>query len=261
VNGITAIYFEDRNSTSPARANRYTGEVFLNSNIWNSLTPERRFFVLCHELGHLKHNTTDELYADESAFYDYVKKNKSLKESVKALSQVLNFDNPEHYDRLLNQLKRALKYDFEHNHNHKAMKVLNNLQEANENVNLNRDVFVDEVEFCNNNDCETEFLGFGKKAKERRQATRTQRQESRQKRIETKMSYRQKIAEAGGGVGGFLKGALSAIGGSPTVTDESGIEKPVQPNPMSLIMIIAVFIIIIVIILFATGVFKKKKKA
>lgn len=129
-------YYNDL-GTTPARVNRSTGEIMINLKTWGKYTPEIKKIILGHEAGHYKLNTTDEIAADQYAFNLFAgKAPHSLKDSVFALSRVLSFKNPEHYLRLLEQVKRALYYDWKHNKNQLARKELiklNNISTMNYN--------------------------------------------------------------------------------------------------------------------------------
>lgn len=98
--------------STPARVNRRTGELYLNGRTWNDLPPEHRLFILLHEAGHATLNTRNEQEADRFAFDAYAKLGYPLSESVKALTRVLHFENPGHYDRVAEQIRRAFRYDF-----------------------------------------------------------------------------------------------------------------------------------------------------
>jgi hypothetical protein len=115
--GITAIYEVDDLGTTPARVNRKTGELYINMKKWADLSPEARLFVLLHEAGHVDQNTRNEILADNYAFYAYARAGKPLSKSIQALTRLLNFNNPQHYDRVKAQLNRAFAYDYHVNGN------------------------------------------------------------------------------------------------------------------------------------------------
>jgi|GEM_PF-2369850 len=96
---------------TPAAVNRKTGVVYINARLKGQLTKDQWFFILLHEQGHLVLQTTDEKAVDAWAFDEYVKRGYKLSESVYALTKVLNFSTPEHFERAENQLKRAQQYD------------------------------------------------------------------------------------------------------------------------------------------------------
>lgn len=106
---------------TPARVNRSTGEMYINAFMWPRLTPEQRIFIMLHELGHVKLQTSDEFAADAFAFKKYADMGYSLKASITALSRVLPFTNQEQRDRLVAQYDRAAMFDYVRNGNKKAI--------------------------------------------------------------------------------------------------------------------------------------------
>ena len=115
-------YVDDLGSSTPARVNRITGECLINKKVWNHLPEAYKKFILLHEEGHYVLQTTDEFEADAYAFDKYAGKAKgSLKNSIKALSDILPFITNEQKDRLNEQIKRALLYDFQKNGNKNAL--------------------------------------------------------------------------------------------------------------------------------------------
>lgn len=110
---------------TPARVNRATGELQLNLDVWPHLTREQKIFVLQHEAGHVALNTSNEHAVDAYAFEQFAKDGHSLKASVGALTDLLTFSTPEHYQRAHNQLRRALEYDAFVNNHKPAMEALN----------------------------------------------------------------------------------------------------------------------------------------
>jgi len=118
--GITAIYEVEDLGTTPARVNRKTGELYINMKKWATMTPEARLFVLLHEAGHVDQDTRSEFMADNYAFYAYAREGKPLSKAVTALTRLLSFDNPQHYDRLRAQMHRVFAYDYKVNGNDQA---------------------------------------------------------------------------------------------------------------------------------------------
>ena len=88
--------------------------------MWGQMPLEHRFFVLLHEDAHIKFDTQDEFLADEYAFKEYARRGYSLSESIKALTRILKFDNPEHIKRAYNMLLTAQDYDYNINKNMNA---------------------------------------------------------------------------------------------------------------------------------------------
>lgn len=118
--GITAIYEVDDLGTTPARVNRRTGELYINKKIWKDLDQDARLFVLLHEAGHVDQDTRSELKADNYAFHAYAQAGKPLTKSIQALTRLLHFNNPQHFDRVKAQTHRAFSYDFHINGNQAA---------------------------------------------------------------------------------------------------------------------------------------------
>lgn len=122
--GITSITYVRNIGSTPARVNRKTGELQINLDVWPKLKPEHKRFVLLHEEGHVVLDTSDELAVDEYAFKKYAAEGYSLTESVKAITRLLNNDNPQHNLRAQLQLQRAKEYDHFVNKNNRI--ILNN---------------------------------------------------------------------------------------------------------------------------------------
>lgn len=117
--GITKITKVPDLGNTPARVNRRTGEMMLSMRHMRAMSKEHRLFVMLHEKAHVELQTTDEVKADDQAFKEYADLGYSLNASVKALTRVLNDQNPEHAWRMYLQLERAKNYDYTHNGNKK----------------------------------------------------------------------------------------------------------------------------------------------
>lgn len=102
--GITDIVQADLGAT-PASINRETGVMFVNPKY--KLNRDQWYFIMLHELGHLKKKTKNELEADKWAHEQYLKEGGSLKQSVYALTDLLNYNKPEDMARAHAQLRRA----------------------------------------------------------------------------------------------------------------------------------------------------------
>ena len=110
--GITDIIFVDRlPGTTPATVHKGTGELYIVKSRWARMTPDERLFMLCHEMGHVALQTSDEMAADKFAHDQYSKLGKSPRQSVYALSKALTEGNPAHIARVQAQLNRAIQYD------------------------------------------------------------------------------------------------------------------------------------------------------
>jgi len=106
--------------TTPARVHRPTRSLQINKPVWDKLPVEHQVFVLCHELGHAELNSSDEMAVDKYASAMYTRLGYSLSESVRALTDLLNNDNPDHRERAQAQLDRAREYDYKVNGNKKV---------------------------------------------------------------------------------------------------------------------------------------------
>ena len=106
-----------------AKSMRSTGELVINKYYWDQLKPEHQFYVLAHEEGHILYNTRDEMKADQHASEKYLLSGRPISESVKALSEHLDRNNPVHIARAWAQYQRALQYDWEHNKNKKSYRA------------------------------------------------------------------------------------------------------------------------------------------
>ncbi|MFD1632029.1 hypothetical protein [Pseudopedobacter beijingensis] len=115
--GITKIIKVPDLGMTPARVNRRTGVMEISVRHMRNMPVAHRLFVMLHEQAHVELQTTDEVKADAYAFKKYADMGYSLKESVKALTKVLNDKNPEHNWRMYLSLKRAEQYDLEFNGN------------------------------------------------------------------------------------------------------------------------------------------------
>jgi hypothetical protein len=99
-------------STTPARVYRSTGVVLINKSRFDNLPDFTKKFILKHEEGHYKLNTSNEYLADEYASNALLLSEPgSLKKSIEALDKVLPKTTPEQRARITEQIKRALKTD------------------------------------------------------------------------------------------------------------------------------------------------------
>ncbi|MDR2362737.1 MAG: hypothetical protein LBD91_08440 [Prevotellaceae bacterium] len=101
--------------SSPAIADFYERTITLNEPVYSRFDDFTQRFILHHEQGHLALNTHDELAADNYAFEALAGREPfSLRKSVDALEVSLPYTHPEHYERLRQQLRRALEWDAAH---------------------------------------------------------------------------------------------------------------------------------------------------
>lgn len=109
-----AVYFSDSIGSTPAMVDRETGDIYLNSNVWDTLPKPYQVLILEHEKGHYKLQTTNELEADHYAFTQIAgKAPNSLKNTVATMYEVLPYTSEDHSLRLLNMYRLALGYDYE----------------------------------------------------------------------------------------------------------------------------------------------------
>jgi hypothetical protein len=108
---FTSVQFINDIYAGVARVQRSTGALQINLYVWDKMPPEHKFFVLCHEAGHIALNTSNEIEVDNWAFKKYANAGLSLKESVKALTQYLNTHSTAHKQRAFLQYQRALQFD------------------------------------------------------------------------------------------------------------------------------------------------------
>jgi hypothetical protein len=190
-------YHADLGNT-PARVNRFTGEIQVNQRYWSSLPDFRKKFIIEHEKGHFSLPSRNELVADKYAFKNLAgTQPRSLKESVYSISRVLTFRNPEHMHRLVEMVKMALQYDWENNKNQEALtglKELNQLLQTNQNQNYMYAITSSNQESGNSyhkpkfgyDSYEDEDSYDNGAGKERRQARRAKRQEQKEKKRDLK---------------------------------------------------------------------------
>lgn len=120
-------------STTPARVYRSTGVVLINKSRFDHLPEFTKKFILKHEEGHYKLNTTNEFLADEYASNSLLLTEPgSLKNSIAALDKVLPKNTPEQRLRIREQVKRALRTDAALG-NKEALEALTNLIEMENN--------------------------------------------------------------------------------------------------------------------------------
>jgi hypothetical protein len=120
--------FHDDLGNTPARVNRFTGEIQLSRKHFARMPEFSQKFTIEHETGHFKLRSRSEFVADNYAFRKLAgTEPRSLKNSVAAIAGILSFQNPEHMQRLVNIIRKSLEYDFKVNQNPKALEGLNNL--------------------------------------------------------------------------------------------------------------------------------------
>lgn len=207
-------YHEDLGNT-PARVNRFTGEIQVNNRYFDHMPAFRKKFVLEHEKGHFLTPSRNEFVADRYAFNHLAgSQHRSLKESVYSISRVLTFRNPEHMARLVEMVRMALQYDYKKNGNTEALKGLQELQKLiNNNENFSNMTNITRLSSRGHSLMLPEYSDFGRSyvdgnsfnepkfgydsyddedsydngaGKERRQARRAKREEQKQKKRDLK---------------------------------------------------------------------------
>lgn len=112
-----------------AKVNRANGEITVNDKLFNALPEFYRRFIIEHENGHYKLQTSNEFEADKYAFDALVGKSRgSLKNSVSVLNDVLSFNKPEDIKRLKLMLLNALYYDYMVYHNEAALEAIKKIK-------------------------------------------------------------------------------------------------------------------------------------
>jgi hypothetical protein len=105
--GITQVVKVPDLGNTPARVNRRTGVMYLSMKHVADMPKDLRLIVMLHEMGHVVLQTQVEADADAWAFKKYADMGHSLKASVRALTRILDENNPEHWQRMYLQLQRA----------------------------------------------------------------------------------------------------------------------------------------------------------
>jgi hypothetical protein len=120
--GLKIVYRDNfAESISPARVYRDEGVIEINLKRWFRLPKAYRDYILAHEEGHYVLDTSDESAADEFAFKKLAGKMPgSLRNTAKALIDVLPDATDEQRRRKEAAVIRSLKYDARHNGNPKA---------------------------------------------------------------------------------------------------------------------------------------------
>lgn len=120
---VGKVVFVETLGETPAAVHRATGTILVNRHVWNSLDPDARFFLLLHEAGHIVLKSSDEKLVDAWAHREYLKRGKSITQSILALTRLLSYNNPEHLERTANQWNRAVHHDRHVKNNPKAFNL------------------------------------------------------------------------------------------------------------------------------------------
>lgn len=109
---------------NPASVEMDTGTIILNRDVFPKYPKFTQLFILEHERGHYKLSTDNEAEADAYALNKlYKSTNKSLKKSMKAITDFLSVNDP----RVISLYKKALIIDSKYNNNKKAKEELKNI--------------------------------------------------------------------------------------------------------------------------------------
>jgi LPXTG-motif cell wall-anchored protein len=261
---------------TPARVNHKTGYIFVSKAHFDKLEPVYREFVLAHEEGHLVLNTSNEEAADQYAVNKLLKKGYPLSKIMQSLTRVLNYDKPGHYGRTLNVFSLLAHHDIVNNKNKKLLNILNQYDMVTPVENMYLDdiytsSFVEENEF-------DDFLGLGKRARERREERHRMRMEKKaakneirrakaeEKRAKAKAieegtyqpeSFGSGLAKALGGIG---NAAATILGKGGSQEDSEPIEKSAKAEQKNNYTWIFILIGVILLIIVAYFIFFRKKK-
>ncbi len=107
----------------PAAVYMETGDIEVNTSVWDTYTPFQQAFILYHELGHYRLRTDDETLADRYALQQlYARCPQSLKRSLGTLARLRIPDS-----RMEALYRECLLLDAEQNNNQRAQLELINL--------------------------------------------------------------------------------------------------------------------------------------
>ena len=100
----------------PAAVYMETGDIEVNTSVWDTYTPFQQAFILYHELGHYHLRTDDETLADRYALHQlYERYPQSLKQSLGTLARLRIPDS-----RMEALYRECLLLDAEQNNNVRA---------------------------------------------------------------------------------------------------------------------------------------------
>lgn len=164
---------------TPAMFSRNRNTVYVNKTRFNKLSKPEQDFVICHELGHAE--TRNEIEADFLGFNRFMSLGYTPKQAVEALNNSLSFTLPEHNERFSEIIRNAATYDVLVNKNFKSLKIINMYTPGQENFTAEDYEYLKsrlEPMGVTEDDIQG-FLGFGKKAQERRDARQAARLEKK----------------------------------------------------------------------------------
>ena len=257
---------DERGNVSIARVNRDTGEMYINRKEFAKIPPLRRKFVLYHEAGHATLNTPSEIEADNFAVEQMLSEGDSLKEILKAQTEVLPDNKKSHYERTQNLFNKLREYDLNVNGNKKVLKSLNKIgmitpQESPLNSIYDRGLMGDQY---------SDIFGLGKKS----QARKDERLKEREQRKDTIAAAKadairggtftsagSKIADTANTLVKTAGAVLGAKTAQPENFAASAINTPdVDAEKKKKTMIIIIVVVVIVAVVAGIMIFSKKKK-
>jgi hypothetical protein len=104
-----------------AKVNIGTGVITIARDRYYQFPEDIQRIVLLHEMAHYVLQTDDEIAADRWACREFIKEGRSPQMAVFALTKILPFTTPEHFERLYYQIDRVRHYDFHYNGNIQAL--------------------------------------------------------------------------------------------------------------------------------------------
>lgn len=115
----------------PAAVYMETGDIEVNTSVWDTYTPFQQAFILYHELGHYRLRTDDETLADRYALHQlYARYPQSLKQSLGTLARLRIPDS-----RMEALYRECLLLDAEQNNNVRAqLELIKIRKQQNRNV-------------------------------------------------------------------------------------------------------------------------------
>lgn len=250
---------------TPATVNFMTGDLYLNVDVYPTLTHNQKKFILLHEEGHLVNRSKDELAADLYAIRKMHESGIPMQSAITVMTSLFDENDRVH------KLRANMVFD-------EAMRLNDNEKkkpEIMEKILIKEPlIFGIKDNFDPMGPTEAQFLGFGQKARDRRKKRREERRQYKLSKITAKAEGRAKVAEKGGGSAGILKsigGYLFGGGGNPEmppITDETNLpvnttgdedtknpkdpkdpKKPLFGEDMTIWIVIGVAVVVITMVL------------
>jgi hypothetical protein len=243
--------------------------IYLNSPKFDKFTAAEQDFIISHELGHSQ--TDNEIEADYLALRRFIDElGYTPKQAVQALNNTLSFERSGHNARFNAIVMNAACYDYFVNKNKKSLKILDmytpgTLNEA------DLDYLRNQLQPMGVTDDDLHsFLGFGKKANERKEARQDRKDlkaEARAEKIKSKAAINQ--AKAAGIADGTYQGGAANIfnkvadtaanilggnkAGSPeseelTAAELAAIEAEEKKKKQTTMIVVGVVVVVIIIV-------------